>query len=196
MKQALVVDDHPIVRDGVKELLQRAFPSILIKGSSGADGVLEEVCGYPWAFVVLDINLPGQSGIDILKKARSRCPTVPIVVFSLFSEPQYAARTVRAGAAAYLSKDRSPLDLIDAVKTALRGGPVKEPRDGSMPPLSDRERQVLASLAKGMSGKDISKELNINIKTVSTYKVRILQKLGLRNVVELIRYATEEGLSE
>ncbi|HEU4683754.1 MAG TPA: response regulator transcription factor [Nitrospira sp.] len=196
MRQALIVDDHPIVREGVKELLQKAFPFILIKDSSGADGVLNEMCSCQWAFVVLDINLPGQNGIDVIKKARVSCPDVPIVVFSLFPERQYAARALRAGAVAYLSKDRPPPDLVEAVESALRGGPAKKPRERAVPVLSDREVQVLTYLAKGLSRKEISKELGIDGKTVSTYKARLLQKLGLRNIVELIRYATEEGLIE
>ena len=86
MKQALVVDDHPIVRDSVREMLQRAFPSIQIKDSSGSDGVLQEICHSPWQFVVLDINLPGQNGIDIIKQTRISCPEIPSIVFSLFAE--------------------------------------------------------------------------------------------------------------
>ena len=184
MKQALVVDDHPIVRDGIKELLQRAFPSVVIKDSSGTDGVLQEICAQPWAFVVLDINLPGQNGLDIIKKTKARQPDIPIIVFSLYSERQYAARALRAGAVAYLSKERPPRDLIETVKTALEGGPIKKPR----------EVLVLALFVRGMSRKEISQELNINEKTVSTYRARLLHKLDVKNLVELIRYAVEEGL--
>ena len=196
MKQALVVDDHPIVRDGIKEVLQRAFPSVVIKDSSGTDGVLQEICAQPWAFVVLDINLPGQNGLDIIKKTKARQPDIPIIVFSLYSERQYAARALRAGAVAYLSKERPPRDLIDTVKTVLEGGPIKKPREVlvSQPVLSDREVQVLALFVRGMSRKEISQELNINEKTVSTYRARLLHKLDVKNLVELIRYAVEEGL--
>jgi DNA-binding NarL/FixJ family response regulator len=196
MKQALVVDDHPIVRDGIKDLLQRAFPSVEIKDSSGADGVLQEVSGHPWAFVVLDINLPGQNGLDIIKKTKAKRPEIPIIVFSLYSERQYAARALRAGAIAYLSKERPPRDLIETVKAALEGTPIKRPREVmvSQPVLSDREVQVLALFVRGLSRKEISQELNINEKTVSTYRARLLHKLDVRNLVELIRYAVEEGL--
>jgi DNA-binding NarL/FixJ family response regulator len=174
MKQALVVDDHPIVRDGIKELLQRAFPSVEIKDSSGADGVLQEVSEHPWAFVVLDINLPGQNGLDIIKKTRAKRPEIPIIVF----------------------RERPPRDLIETVKAALEGAPIKKPREVmvSQPVLSDREVQVLALFVRGLSRKEISQELNINEKTVSTYRARLLHKLDVRNLVELIRYAVEEGL--
>jgi DNA-binding NarL/FixJ family response regulator len=198
MKQALVVDDHPIVRDGIKELLQRAFPSVVIKDSSGTDGVVQEICAHPWAFVVLDINLPGQNGLDIIKKTKARQPDIPIIVFSLYSERQYAARALRAGAVAYLSKERPPRDLIETVKTALEGGPIKKPREVlvSQPVLSDREVQVLALFVRGMSRKEISQELNINEKTVSTYRARLLHKLDVKNLVELIRYAAIEGIGQ
>ena len=197
MKQALVVDDHPIVRDGVKDLLQKAFPSISVTASSGEDGVLQYICENQWAFVVLDVNLPGQNGIDIIKKAKACCPNVSIVVFSLFSREQYAARALRAGAVAYVSKDRSPHDLVDAVKMILHGGPIKKPvATLTQPTLSDREIQILNLFAKGMSRKEISQALDINGKTVSTYKARLLHKLGLRNLVDLVHYAEEARLAD
>lgn len=196
MKQALVVDDHPIVREGVKELLQKAFPSLEIKDSSGSDGVLNEICAHPWAFVVLDINLPGQNGIEIIKKATASCPSTPIIVFSLYLERQYGARALRAGAIAYLSKDRSPRDLIDTVRKTLEGGPVKKAREANIiqPLLSDREVQVLGLFVRGMSRKEIAHALKISEKTISTYRARLLDKLDVRNDVELVRYAVEEGL--
>ena len=196
MKQALVVDDHPIVREGVKELLQRAFPSLEIKDSSGTDEVLKEICASPWAFVVLDINIPGQNGIEIIKKAKVCCPAVPIIVFSLYLERQYGARALRAGAVAYLSKDRSPKDLIETVRMVLEGGFNKKPREANLiqPLLSDREVQVLGLFVRGMSRKEIAHALSISEKTVSTYRGRLLDKLDVRTDVELVRYAVEEGL--
>lgn len=198
MKQALVVDDHPIMRGGVRDLLQQAFPMLLIKESAGGDGVVEEICRSDWAFVVLDISLPGGNGIEILKKAKAVCPDVPIVVYSLFPEAQFAARALRAGAAAYLAKDREAHELVAAVKMALDGKPTKKPRGSSQsrPMLSDREIQVLTLFGKGMSRKETAELLRINAKTVSTYKARLLQKLGLRNLAELVRYATDEKLVE
>ena len=103
-QQALVVDDHPIIRDSIKQLLARAFPSLHIRDSSGTDGILEEICSYPWAFVTLDINLPGRNGLHIIRELQGCCARVPIIVFSLYSEEQYAPRALRAGAAAYLSR--------------------------------------------------------------------------------------------
>jgi DNA-binding NarL/FixJ family response regulator len=191
MMQGLVIDDHPIVREGVKDLLQKAVPSLSITTSPGTEGVLEEVCGRHWAFVVVDINLPGFHGLDIVKKAKSHCPETPILVFSLYAEEQYADRALRAGAVAYISKDRPPSALVESVKAALRGETVKRPLVRH-PMLSERETQVLRLLAKGTKRRDIARALEINEKTVSTYKTRLLQKLGLRNLVDLVRYAVDE----
>jgi DNA-binding NarL/FixJ family response regulator len=198
LKQALVVDDHPMVRRGVKDLLQKVFPSIAIKESSGDEGLADEICGRKWAFVVLDINLPKHNGIDIIKKARTCCPDIPIVVFSLFPEAQYAARALRAGAVSYLAKTREAHELVDAVKMALRGQRAKPVARAIVthPALSDREVEVLRLFARGMSRKEIAQHLNISGKTVSTYRARIQEKLGFRNLLDLARYATEEGLLE
>jgi DNA-binding NarL/FixJ family response regulator len=192
-QRALVVDDHPIIRDGIKQLLVRAFPSLHIRDSQGTDGVLDEICSYPWAFVTLDINLPGQNGLHIIRETQGCCPTVPIIVFSLFSEDQYGPRALRAGAAAYVSKDRSPLELVEVVQSVLRG----EKKGQSKPParaLSTRETEVLNLLGKGMNRQQIAHELGINEKTVSTYRARLLHKLDARTTVNLLRFASDEGL--
>jgi DNA-binding NarL/FixJ family response regulator len=199
-RQALIVDDHPIVRDGMKELLQQSFPSIVIKsssgssGSSGTSGLLQELCAYPWSFVVLDLNLPEVNGLDIIKKVHAYCPKVPIFAFSLYSQRQYAARVLRAGAVAYVSKDCSPQVLVQVVQQFLEGETVKQLRGLSKPLLSDRELQVLTLLVKGESRKNISAKLGITVKTISTHMVRLMRKLDVRNIVELIRYAIEERL--
>ncbi len=195
MKQALVVDDHPLICEAVKGLLQKAFPELDVHVSSGGENVLEDVCRKPWAVVVLDINLPGQNGIDILKKTRRCCGDTPIIVFSLFSETQYASRALRAGAAAYLSKDCSPLDLVELVRDILVGNKIKRPIV-KQPALSDRELEVLTLLGKGMRRNEIAKRLSLSEKTVSTYQARLMEKLEVANVIELIRYAIEEGLAK
>jgi DNA-binding NarL/FixJ family response regulator len=192
-QQALVVDDHPIIRDGIKQVLVRAFPSLHIRDSPGNDRILEEICSYPWAFVTLDINLPGQNGLHIIREIQGCCPTVPIIVFSLFSEDQYGPRALRAGAAAYLSKERSPLELVEVVRSVLRG----EKKGQSKPAgrgLSTRESEVLTLLGKGMNRQQIARELGINEKTVSTYRARLLHKLDARTTVNLLRFAADEGL--
>ena len=195
MKKALVVDDHPLVRRGVKALLENTFPFLSVTEASGTHHVLKEVCMAPWAFVILDINLPGQNGIDVVRKAKRCCPNTPIIVFSMFPESHYAASALRAGAFEYLSKDRPPLDLLAAVNTALQGQLITRPSKTRMgPALSERELEVLHFLVKGNSRKDISLRLGISGKTVSTHRANIMHKLNLQNLSELIRYAFEEGL--
>jgi DNA-binding NarL/FixJ family response regulator len=163
-KQALLVDDHPIIRDSLKQLLQKTFPSILIRVSSGTDSVLEEICSYPWAFVTLDINLPGQNGLHIIRKIQTCCPQIPIIVFSLFSENQYRLRALRAGAAAYVSKSRSTFELVEVIKSVL-GGRNKRREPTTQVLLSTREIEVLRLLAKGLDREEIAKVLGINEKT-------------------------------
>ena len=192
-QQALVVDDHPIIRDSIKQLLARAFPALHIRDSSGSDRVLEEICSFPWAFVTLDINLPGQNGLHIIREIQVCCPKVPIIVFSLFSEDQYGPRALRAGAAAYLSKERSPLELVEVVRSVLRGEK-KGQSPSAAPVLSSRETEVLTLLGKGMNRQQIAHELGINEKTVSTYRARLLHKLNVRTTVNLLRFAVDEGL--
>jgi DNA-binding NarL/FixJ family response regulator len=195
MRQALVVDDHPLVRDGIKDLLEKFFPSLEITTSAGTGNVTEEVCGGAWAFVVLDVNLPDENGLDIIKRAKAKRPDLPIIVFSLYSERQYGARALRAGAAAYLSKDSPPQDLVALVGNVLQGRKIKQ-SIARQPVLSDREMEVLSLLTKGFGRKAISEQMNISRKTVSTYQARLMVKLEVRNLVELIRYAVEEGLAD
>ena len=191
----MIVDDHPIVRGGLKELLEKAFPDIRVTEFDGRTSVVNKICGGNWAFVVLDMNLPERNGLDILKAVKASGNPIPIVVFSLYSKEQYAARALRAGAKAYLSKDCPPEDLVDAIKKVLTGGRVKlsPSSTAARPVLSDREVQVLSCLTKGMSRKEIAHMLRIHEKTVSTYRARILVKLNARTLVDLIRYAAEEG---
>jgi DNA-binding NarL/FixJ family response regulator len=196
MKQALVIDDHPIVRKGIRELLQGAFPFIDIHESSGGEGVVEELCGSSWAFVLLDINLVEKNGLEILKRTNARRRGLPIIVFSLHSETQYAARAFRAGAVAYVSKTSPPEHLLETVRAVLEGSiNVKTVRDtGSQPIAAGREGQVLRLLVKGMTRKEISRTLGVKESTVSTYKTRLIRKFDVQNQAELVRYAVQEGL--
>jgi len=194
-KQALIVDDHPIIRGSLKQVLQQTFPSLLIRDSPGTEDVLEEICSYPWTFVTLDINLPSGNGLNIVRKVQGCCPQTPIVVFSLFPEDQYTSRALRAGAAAYVSKARSASELVEVIKSVLRG----EKKSGepiTQVVLSTREIEVLRLLAKGLDREEIAKVLGISEKTVSTYRTRLLQKLDARTTVDLVRYALDEGLLE
>lgn len=198
MAQALLVDAHPIVRKAVKQVLQTAFPFLGVKESSGGNDVVRDICGYPWALVIMDINLPGQNGIAIIKKAKTSCPMTPIMVFGTYSERRYAARAYRAGAIAYLSKDRSIDHFINTVGTVLERRQPKKLREGTgseSTVLSDRELQVLKLFAKGLSRREIARKLKIKERTVSTYKTKLIEKLDVGNFAELIHYAIEEGIN-
>jgi len=194
MKDALIVDDHPVVRAAIKGLLEKEFPDIRVTEFDGKTSVVNRICGANWTFVVLDMNLPDRNGLDILKDVKASGNNVPIVVFSLYAEDQYAARALRAGAKAYIAKDRPARDLVDAIKTVLTGRRVEISSSLSAhPALSDREVQVLSLWTKGMSRKEIAGFLRINEKTVTSYRARILVKLNAHTLVDLIRYAAEKG---
>ena len=196
VKHALIVDEHPIVRKGVKDLLQETFPFLAIKATTGNGDVVELISRRRWSFVLLDINLPGQNGIDVIKQVKVKEPFLPIVVFSNYPERQYADRSIRAGASAYISKQSEPKDLVRTVKSVLciRGRSKFPPMRLSKPTLSNRELQVLNLLVKGMSRKAISEMLGIDHKTVGTYRLRLFAKLQVRNNMELLRYALDERL--
>ena len=196
MSEALIVDDHSIVRRGVADLLQRSFPDIKVRESQGGVSLVNEICWHPWAFVILDMNMPGLDGLDVIKKVHANRPNVSIIVFSLYSEKHYAARALQAGARAYISKDRSPEELVDAVRTIVTGGQLPSYVPLSRPLLSDREIEVLSLITKGLRGKEIAHHLDIHEKTVSTYRSRLLHKLNLRSLVDLIQYGAKEGFVE
>jgi DNA-binding NarL/FixJ family response regulator len=198
MAQALLMDAHPIVRKAIKQVLQTAFPFLGVKEFSDGNDVVREICAYPWALVVMDINLPGKNGLHILREAKARCPGTPIIVFSLFPEDRYAARAYRAGAIAYLSKNSSLDHFINTVGTVLDRRQPKKRRESTVSEstvLSDREVQVLRLFVKGLSRKEIARALKIKERTVSTYKTKLIEKLDLRSFAELIDYAIEEGIN-
>ncbi len=190
---ALIVDDHPIVRQGIKSLLEDAFPHVRVTVCDPYTSVVNRICGGNWTFVVLDMNLPQRNGLDILKAVRATGNHVPIVVFSLYAEEQYAARAIRAGANAYVSKDRPPRDLVEAIDISVTRGGMCVVSAGARPALSDREVQVLSLLTKGISRKEIAHLLRISEKTVSSYRARLCLKLNAHSLIDLIRYAAEEG---
>ena len=143
---ALVVDDHPIIRDGIKQVLVRAAPALHIRDSSGTDRVLEEICSYPWAFVTLDINLPGQNGLHIVRELQGCCSNVPIIVLASFPKINTVC-ALYGQQPPILSKERSPLELVEVVRSVLRGEK-KGQRQRAAPVLSSRETEVLSLLGK------------------------------------------------
>lgn len=162
----------------------------------------------PCDVLLLDITMPNKSGLDVLKELHSESPKLPVLVLSMHSEDQYAVRVLRAGAAGYLTKESAPAKLVQAIRKVVRGGKYVSPtlaeklvydldaRSSKAPHevLSDREYQVLCMIASGKTVTTIAEELGLSVKTISTYRVRILEKLNMKNNAELTRYAIKEGL--
>lgn len=205
-----MVDDHAVVRRGLRELLGEEFPSAEFgEAASGAEA-LARLAARPWGLVILDVSLPGRDGLEILKEALALRPGIPIMMLSVHGEDQYAIRALRAGAAGYVTKETAAEDLTAAVRKVLQGGKYVSPRlaeqmaaalstrDGTTrllhEGLSDRELQVLRMLAVGKSVKEIGADLALSEKTISTYRTRIIGKMKMRSNAELMRYALRAGL--
>jgi two-component system, NarL family, invasion response regulator UvrY len=208
MIRVVVVDDHAVVREGLKRIISEN-PGMAVTGEA-ADGheAINRIRESPCDVVLLDITMPNKSGLDVLKQLHSESPRLPVLVLSMHSEDQYAVRVLRAGAAGYLTKESAPDKLVQAIRKVVRGGKYVSPSLAEKlvfnleekldkPPheiLSDREFQVLCMIGSGKTVTDIANELVLSVKTISTYRVRILEKLNLKNNAELTRYAIKTGL--
>jgi two-component system invasion response regulator UvrY len=204
----LVVDDHAVVRRGVRELLAEAFPDCEIVEAATGEDATRAFEGGAWDLVVLDLAMPGRGGLDALKVFHGHRPEVPVLVLSAHAEDQYAIRALRAGARGYVTKQSAPEELVLAARKLLGGAPYVSgslaehlasmvTRAAERPPhetLSDREMQVFRMLASGKSVKEIGAELAQSDKTISTYRARVLEKMNLRSNAELMRYALRSGL--
>ena len=206
----LVIDDHEVVRRGVKQILQETFPHVEVGEADTAQKGIAAVRQEPWDLAIVDISLPDQSGLELLCELHDTAPQLPLMVLSLHSEEQYAVRAFRAGAMAYLTKQTAPEELARAVQQVLIGrmyvtASIGERMAGSLSKdstgpdhhtLSNREFEVLRCLAQGQSIKSIGQSLDLSVKTVSTYRARLLGKLQLSTTAELIRYALDHHLVE
>jgi DNA-binding NarL/FixJ family response regulator len=208
MIRVCVVDDHALVREGLKRIIAEN-PGMAVTSEAG-DGheALKVINDQPCDVVLLDITMPNKSGLDVLKQLHAESPRLPVLVLSMHAEEQYAVRVLRAGAAGYLTKESAPAKLVQAIRKVVRGGKYVSPTlaerlvydldsDSSKAAheiLSDREYQVLCMIASGRTVTMIAVELGLSVKTISTYRVRILEKLNMKNNAELTRYAIKEGL--
>ncbi|MGA3169623.1 MAG: response regulator transcription factor [Chthoniobacteraceae bacterium] len=206
--KALVIDDHPLVRRGLVETIQEEFPNISITEAADSQSCMELVWRENWDVVLLDIAMPGRSGLDILKEIKQERPKMPVLILSNYSEDQFAIRSLKSGADGYLTKDVLGQELVAAIKRVLTGGKYIRASlaeklacyldvDASKPlhqALSNREYQVMRMIACGQTPKEIASELSLSIKTVSTFRSRILKKMMMKNNAELMRYAMENGL--
>jgi two-component system invasion response regulator UvrY len=210
MAQILVVDDHPLIRKGIVDVLKDEFPQSTIIQASDAVQTMAAVWDQQVDLVLLDLSLPGRSGLELLKEVKSARPKLPVLILSMYPEEQFATRALRAGAAGYLSKDTPSDKLILAVRRALAGGKFVSQEtaerlateltiDTSKPlheQLSDREYDIMLRLASGQGVSDIAATLNLSVKTVSTYRTRLLNKMGKQNNAELTQYAIRNKLIE
>ena len=208
MIRVLIADDHAVVQQGLKQILGDT-PEMLVAGeATTGQEVLDKVRAETWDVVILDISMPDRSGLDILKQLRSERPKLPVLVLSMHSEDQYAMRVLKAGASGYLTKDSAPDELVKAVRKVVSGGRYVSAflaeklafeigTDSNRLPhetLSDREFQVLRGIAAGKSVTEIAAELYLSVKTVSTYRTRMLTKMNLETNAELIYYAIRNHL--
>ena len=204
----LIVDDHAVVREGLKQILRVDLPEAEFGEAATGSEAVELIWQRPWDVVVLDINLPGRSGVEVLKDIRQSKPHLPVLVMSVHSEDQYALRVLRAGAAGYITKDSADELLVAAVRRVLAGGRYVSPalaerlaahltEDLHRPIhelLSDREFEVFRHLAAGKTVKEIGAVMSLSVKTISTYRTRILDKTQFKTNADIMRYAVHHGL--
>ena len=203
----LLADDHAIVRRGVSQLLAEAWPDAVFGEAATASQALELVLAEPWNVVILDITMPGRSGIDVIRELKDAQPKIPVLVLSMHAEGQFALRALKSGASGYVTKDTLLEELIHAVERVLAGGrylsaSLAELLAGELAGsdrvpherLSDREFQVFLLLVRGMPLKEIASDLTLSVNTISTYRLRILEKMHLRSNAELVQYSVQHGL--
>ncbi|MFB0519205.1 MAG: response regulator [Acidobacteriota bacterium] len=208
MIKILIADDHAIVREGLKQIIQETSDIVVADEASNGQEVLEKVWKNDYDVVLLDISMPGRSGLDILKQLKSQKPELPVLILTVHPEEQYAVRVLRAGASGYLTKESAPDELIKAIRKVSMGRKyvsstlaeklATEVDIISEKPLhqalSDREYEVMCMIASGKTVKEIAEELCLSIKTISTYRSRILEKMKMKSNAELIHYAIQNRL--
>ena len=208
MLNILVADDHAILREGIVNSLSKNFPEAIFKEASTASMIQSMVSAEKFDLVILDINLPGRNGIEVMKDLKELYPQLPIIILSMYPEEQFAVRALKAGASAYLTKETSLSELTMAIKeaigkrqyitptiaslmaTELRGETAKKNHES----LSNREFQVFKLIASGKSITDIALVLSLSVKTISVYRANILLKMNLKNNSEITHYAFKNSL--
>ena len=208
MARILIVDDHAVVRDGVRRIFEQQEDETTVGEASTAQEAVQLVRGANWDAVVLDISLGGRSGLDLIKELKQIRPKLPVLILSMHSEEQYARRAFKAGAAGYITKDNSRTELVAAINKVIAGGRYVSPalaeklvfdieRGTDGPPhelLSDREFEVMCLIASGKTVTEISEELSLSDKTISTYRARILEKMDMKTNAELTHYTIKNKL--
>jgi len=208
MIRLLIADDHAIVRRGLKQIISETSDMFVVAEACSGSEALEKGSENNYDVVLLDISMPGRSGLDVLRQLKRKKPRLPVLMLSVHPEEQYAVRALRAGASGYMTKESAPDELIAAIRKISRGGKfvssslaeklISELGGNGEKPLhevlSDREYQMLCLFAKGGSIKEIAYELSLSTQTVSTYKNRILSKMKMGSLADIVKYAIQHGL--
>ncbi len=207
MIKILIADDHPVVREGFKQIISKADDLLVEAEALSGFEVVELVNKKDFDVVVLDLSMPGKDGLEVLKDLKAIKPSLPVLILSMHPEEQVALRTFKSGAAGYLNKESAPGELVNAIRKIHSGGKYVSPalaeklvanldkkEEEPHESLSDREFQVFRLIASGMDVDEIAEELFISVKTVRTYRDRILEKLQLKNNVEIAHYAIKHKL--
>jgi two-component system invasion response regulator UvrY len=206
----LIADDHAVVRRGLRQILAEAFKRATFGEAANSQEALERVWKDPWDIVILDLTMPGRSGLEVLKEMKRARPKLPVLILSMHPEDQFAVRLLKAGASGYMTKESAAEELVGAVNKAIAGGryvslPLAEKlaslivHDVHVAPhenLSDREFMILRMIASGKPVSVIARELSLSVKTVSTYRARLLEKMNMSNNSELVHYAFQNELVE
>jgi two-component system, NarL family, invasion response regulator UvrY len=208
MMRILIVDDHAVVRKGLKQLIKEEYPQAEIGEADNAEDFVKKAILNNWSLVICDMHMPGRSGLDALKQVKQAVPHLPVLIMSMYPEDQYGLRVIKAGASGYLSKNTIHDVLITAIQTVLNGKKFITPtiaeklveaihsgnEQADHEALSNREFEVFKLLASGKTVSEIALKLSLSITTVSTYRSRILEKMNMRSNTDLARYAIEKGL--
>ena len=204
----LIADDHTIVRKGIKQILMEEFIEAVIEEVADGNEMLHKIRSEKFDIVISDISMPGRSGLESLKQVKEEFPKLPVLILSMHSEDQYAIRVLKAGASGYLTKDSAPEELVKAVKQILRTGRYISPAVADKlaeninqnsteelhESLSDREFEVLKMIGSGKTVSEIAQILSLSVNTISTYRVRILEKTKLHSNSEVMHYVLENKL--
>ena len=206
----IIADDHAIVREGLKQIVAEEKDMLVCGEAENASDLMELLNKEQWSFVVIDINMPGKSGLEALKDIKQIYPNLPVLILSMFSEDQYGLRAIKAGASGYLKKVSAPTELVIAIRKIVSGRKYINPslaeklaenlgRGNNIflhDKLSDREYQIMCNIALGKSAEEIAVELALSINTVYTYRNRIFEKMSMKSNVELTQYAVQNKLIE
>jgi len=203
----MLVDDHPIVRRGVRDILADAFPASSIEEVGSGGEAMSRLRSHRWDLIILDLTLPDGSGLDVLKRVRETEKRMPVLILSMHAAEQFARRAIAAGAAGYLTKDTADTELVTAVTRIIRGNTYFGPeileqvamgmhpdRDRPDRRLSEREYEVFCLIARGKTVTLIATQLGLSVKTISTYRRRVLEKMNMSSNAELYRYAVDHAL--